>query len=110
MPIGVSVWRIDGDKAVTVERSTLANEELLEKILEAEIGLLGLPNQLLVVGRPVRRRNLNRPGTARTGTSASARTHPETGRMRASSASCLPAEATGTAKHSRSSRKAVECS
>lgn len=36
-----------------VGRSALANERLLEDILEADIGLLGLPNQLLVVGRQV---------------------------------------------------------
>jgi hypothetical protein len=53
MPIEVSVWRIEGNKAVGVERSALANEKLLEDILEAEIALLGLPNQLLVIGRQV---------------------------------------------------------
>jgi hypothetical protein len=53
VPIGVSVWRIDDGRAVPVERTPLANEKLLEDILEAEIGLLGLPNQLLVVGRQV---------------------------------------------------------
>lgn len=53
MPIEVSVWRIDDGKAVPVERSALANEKLLEDILESDISLLGLPNQLLVVGRQV---------------------------------------------------------
>jgi hypothetical protein len=53
MPIGVSVWRIDGAKAVPVARSALANEKLLEDILEADIDLLGLPNQMLVIGRQV---------------------------------------------------------
>lgn len=53
MPIGVSVWRIDDGRAVAVERTALANEKLLEDILESDISLLGLPNQLLVVGRQV---------------------------------------------------------
>lgn len=53
MPIGVSVWRIDGANAVPVERSAIANEKLLEDILAADIGLLGMPNQLLVIGRQV---------------------------------------------------------
>jgi hypothetical protein len=38
---------------VRVERSALANEQLLEDILQGDIGLLGLPNQLLVIGRQV---------------------------------------------------------
>jgi Endonuclease NucS C-terminal domain len=53
MPIAVSVWRIDGSKAVSVSPSALADEKLLEDILEDDIGLLGLPNQLLVIGRQV---------------------------------------------------------
>jgi hypothetical protein len=47
------MWRIEDGKAVTVERTALANERLLEDILETDIGLLGLPNQLLVIGRQV---------------------------------------------------------
>jgi hypothetical protein len=53
MPIGVSIWRIQAGKAVAVARTPLANEKLLEDILEADIGLLGLPTPLLVVGRQV---------------------------------------------------------
>src|SRR5438270_1719541 len=53
MPIGVSVWRIQQGKAIPVERAPLANERLLEDILEADIALLGLPNALLVLGRQV---------------------------------------------------------
>jgi hypothetical protein len=53
MPIEVSVWRIEGATAVPVDRSALANEKLLEDILGDDIGLLGLPTQLLVVGRQV---------------------------------------------------------
>jgi Endonuclease NucS len=53
MPIAVSVWRIDGAKAVSVSPSTIADESLLEDILEDEIGLLGLPDQVLVLGRQV---------------------------------------------------------
>ena len=53
MPIGVSVWRIDGARAVPVERSALANERLLEDILADDVGLLGMPNELLVIGRQV---------------------------------------------------------
>jgi hypothetical protein len=53
MPIGVSVWRIEGATAVPVDRSALANERLLEDILAEDIGLLGLPSPLLVVGRQV---------------------------------------------------------
>src|SRR6266849_6484119 len=53
MPIGVSIWRIQAGKAVAVARTPLANERLLEDILEADIGLLGLPTPLLVVGRQV---------------------------------------------------------
>jgi hypothetical protein len=47
------MWRIEAGKAVPVERSALANEQLLEDILDENISLLGLPNQLLVVGRQV---------------------------------------------------------
>ena len=36
-----------------MEHSALANEKLLEDILEKDIGLLGLPGQLLVIGRQV---------------------------------------------------------
>ena len=36
-----------------VERSALANEKLLEDILATDIAVLGLPNQLLVLGRQV---------------------------------------------------------
>ena len=46
------MWRI-GATAVPVDRSALAHEKLLEDILGDDIGLLGLPNQLLVVGRQV---------------------------------------------------------
>lgn len=53
MPIGVSVWRIQQGKAIPVERAPLANERLLEDILEADIALLGLPKALLVLGRQV---------------------------------------------------------
>jgi hypothetical protein len=53
MPIAVSVWRIDGAKAVSVSPSTIADESLLEDILEDDIGLLGLPDQVLVIGRQV---------------------------------------------------------
>jgi hypothetical protein len=53
VPIGVAMWRIQGGKAVTVERTALASEKLLEDILEADIGLLGLPNRLLILGRQV---------------------------------------------------------
>ncbi len=53
MPIAVSVWRIDGAKAVSVPPSELADEKLLEDILEDDIGLLGLPNRVLVIGRQV---------------------------------------------------------
>jgi hypothetical protein len=53
MPIGLGVWRIDGNKPVEVAHSRLANERLLEDILEADISLLGLPNPLLVIGRQV---------------------------------------------------------
>ena len=52
MPVGVSVWRVDGRKAVSVERATVA-ESLLEDILEDDIGLLGLPDTLLVIGRQI---------------------------------------------------------
>lgn len=47
------MWRIEDGKAVPVERSSLANERLLEEILEDDIALLGLPNPLLVFGRQV---------------------------------------------------------
>jgi len=47
------MWRIQEGKAIPVERSALANEKLLEDILEDDIGLLGLPNQLLILGRQV---------------------------------------------------------
>jgi hypothetical protein len=53
MPIGVSVWRIQQGKAIPVERAPLANEKLLEDILEADIALLGLPTALMVLGRQV---------------------------------------------------------
>jgi hypothetical protein len=53
VPIEMSVWRIDGDKAVPVERSSLANEALLETILKQDIDILGLPNTLLVVSDQV---------------------------------------------------------
>jgi hypothetical protein len=53
MPIGVSVWRLQNGKAIPVERAPLANERLLEDILEADIALLGLPKALLVLGRQV---------------------------------------------------------
>ena len=53
MPIGVSVWRIQAGKAIPVARTALANEKLLEDILEADIALLGLPKALLVLGRQV---------------------------------------------------------
>jgi len=53
MPIGVSVWRLQQGKAIPVERAPLANEKLLEDILEADIALLGLPKALLVLGRQV---------------------------------------------------------
>ncbi len=53
MPIGVSVWRIQQGKAIPVERAPLANEKLLEDILEADIALLGLPKALMVLGRQV---------------------------------------------------------
>lgn len=53
MPIAVSMWRIEEGKALPVERSALANEPLLEEILEGDISLLGLPNELLVIGRQV---------------------------------------------------------
>jgi hypothetical protein len=53
MPIGLGVWRIDGNKPVQISNSPLANEKLLEDILEADISLLGLPNPLLVIGRQV---------------------------------------------------------
>jgi hypothetical protein len=53
MPIGVSIWRIQAGKPVPVARTPLGNEKLLEDILEADIGLLGLPTPLLVVGRQV---------------------------------------------------------
>jgi hypothetical protein len=52
VPIGVSVWRIEGDKAVAVARTPLANERLLEDILDKDVGMLGLP-PLLVIGRQV---------------------------------------------------------
>ncbi len=53
MPIGVAVWRIELGKALPVARTPLADERLLEEILEADIGLLGLPNALLLIGRQV---------------------------------------------------------
>jgi hypothetical protein len=53
MPIGVSVWRLQAGKAVPVERAAMANEKLLEDILEGDISLLGLPNPLLVLGRQI---------------------------------------------------------
>src|SRR5438067_1890334 len=53
MPIGVAVWRLQQGKAIPVERAPLANEKLLEDILQADIALLGLPNALLVLGRQV---------------------------------------------------------
>ena len=49
----MSVWRIDGEQAVPVERSSLANEALLETILKQDIDILGLPNKLLVVSDQV---------------------------------------------------------
>jgi hypothetical protein len=52
VPIGVSVWRIEAGKAVAVARTPLANEKLLEDILDADVGMLGLP-PLLVIGRQV---------------------------------------------------------
>jgi hypothetical protein len=53
VPVGVSVWRIEGGQALPLERTHLANEKLLEDILEKDIGLLGLPSPLLVIGRQV---------------------------------------------------------
>ena len=52
MPIGVSVWRIEAGTAVAVAPTPLANERLLEDILDADVGMLGLP-PLLVIGRQV---------------------------------------------------------
>jgi hypothetical protein len=37
VPIGVAVWKIEAWKALAIEPSSLANEKLLEDILEADI-------------------------------------------------------------------------
>ncbi|HEY5942829.1 MAG TPA: hypothetical protein VIT89_08225 [Solirubrobacterales bacterium] len=52
MPIEMGLWRLNGVEAVPVPTSSLATEQRLEEVLEADPGVLGL-DQLLIVGRQV---------------------------------------------------------
>jgi hypothetical protein len=52
MPIEMGLWRLNGAKAVPVPVSSLATEQRLEELLEADPDVLGL-DLLLIVGRQV---------------------------------------------------------
>jgi hypothetical protein len=52
MPIEMGLWRLNGVEAVPVPTSSLATEQRLEEVLEADPSVLGL-DLLLIVGRQV---------------------------------------------------------
>ena len=52
MPVEFGIWRIEGEKTTPVTASALANEAMLEAILERDPSILGL-DVLLVLGRQV---------------------------------------------------------
>src|SRR5947209_5416069 len=51
MPIKVAIWRIESGRARPLSASELHDEAELESMLEADISMLGLPTDLLVIAR-----------------------------------------------------------
>jgi len=51
MPVKMAVWRIESGRARALSPSELHDEAELETMLEADISLLGLPTDLLVITR-----------------------------------------------------------
>jgi hypothetical protein len=52
MPVEFGIWRVEGDAAVPVATSALANEARLEAIIERDPSILGL-GTLFILGRQV---------------------------------------------------------